>query len=778
MNLDNYVTNKKLSKIAAKIVRNTAGMQSYSDNELRTQYGELKQSFDPSKHPLDYSMKIFAIVYELVRRKLGIHTRLEQLVCAMALSEGYFVEMKTGEGKTISAVFAGALLSLYDRVHIVTINDYLAGRDYALAKIIYESLGINVSVILESGGFLDKTAYMASIIYSSGQVLAFDFLREGYFDNDKTIFSSPPIAIVDEVDFVLIDNANSSFSVCMEGNGANRKQGFYKTIKEFANSLIGQEIMNEDYRTRYDVPDTIDYVFNKAYDQLYLTDLCLRKLENIFNVDWSNESKLNNYYFSLIDTLKAKHFLLINEDYIIDNQRIVLINRTNGRLMPNAHLNFGLQAALEIKEGLMISDHGSKENRISYQMLFSKFHHLCGLSGTLNGVEEELYSIFKRPTIRIREHRKNIRKERPDTFFRTDNERLSGIDEIIRNNSEKKRPILIVCQSERQAYQTFEHLRYNEGARLLISRTTNDEDQIIKEAGTIGSLLITTNMASRGTDIIITDDSEKVGGLLVLCLGHFNYQRMDEQIRGRAGRQGASGECMFMCSLEDIMWKYLTANELTRVSECLRSNHKNRSNKYLSERLAKIQLEIEGTYRSTRKFVYMVDSILDAQKLYLSRIPLAIQTDVTNFVSSYLKKLTTRLYGNPSSQRVLTLFGIEVNTVDVSQEECLQLYQSLFRTKIHELTEALSAEILKALISHQIIDVWPAYCEDAEKIAQSAPRGCGFSRERLVYEYNISMRSYFENFILSILLSQFTIFLDIRENTQEGLSATSCKYSA
>ena len=498
---------------------------------------------------------------QVMKRTLGIIPYYEQLMCAEALCEGHAAEVKTGEGKTVAIALAAAALSLHGQVHIVTVNDYLACRDAVSMKDFYEFLGLKVGVNRDKEEQEKRKLYAKSdVVYSPGSELIFDYLRDQL--RDDPVQKKRDIALVDEVDYVLIDNANSNFTISNSSRKGGPREAEYRVAREVCSPLRGEEIFRRpqtpEEKEKVFEGINVDYVYSLRDRGVSITNKGFRFLERLFGVRDLIEEKYS-LFRAVHDTLEANLFYRRDRDYIVKGGQIVLINRENGRVMPRSRLEPGLHLAVEIKEGVEPTPAPFEKQTLSYQVFFSKYRHLAGTSGTVLGARQELEEIYRMPAVSVPETFPNRRIDHPDRITCTEEEKRRQALDTALSVAEHGRPVLLVAGSDEESFYLHNLLP---DSQLLNAHNTWEEDKIIKNAGYPGQITVSTNMVGRGTDIIASPEAENNGGLCVISLKKYRNRRIEDQVRGRAGRQGQKGECIFIVSLEDDLFRELTENEL------------------------------------------------------------------------------------------------------------------------------------------------------------------------------------------------------------------------
>lgn len=562
--------NNKFKKLKEKIINLKEKIEKIELEEIKKIFkkykGKIERTKNQEKKIEDYIVEIFSLVREVIRRKMKITLFPTQIMGGIALHYGNVAQMNTGEGKTLTNIMPVCLNSLLSekKIFVITVNDYLAERDWKICKTIFDFFEIKSGVILNNTKEEEKKKIYEEnkIIYSTGSRICFDYLENNLkLEKEKYVKWDPKesIVFIDEVDALLIDSAVNPMIISSNKTKETSEEKKIKRKKNIlilliADSLAKKMVKNEDYK------------LEEKEKSLWLTKKGIKKIENVFNI--SNISSFDNNFYacSMINALKANIFYNNYIDYIIDKEKrkILIIDQTTGRIAENRVYEQEIQRAIEIKERVRLTGNSTTSATITYQNFFRLFSKISGMTGTAIEEEKEFKTVYGMNVTIIPPYKKMIRKDKNDFIFINKEEKHKKvIEEIIKNSLEKKRPILIgspdVETSEILSLMLKEKkIEHNK----LNAINHSEEAKIISNAGKIGSITISTKMAGRGTDIILEEESKKAGGLLVMGLER-NMKRIDEQLKGRAGRQGEPGETRFYISLEDeIMKKFLVEEKL------------------------------------------------------------------------------------------------------------------------------------------------------------------------------------------------------------------------
>ncbi|MFD2254925.1 DEAD/DEAH box helicase [Lactococcus formosensis subsp. bovis] len=508
-------------KLLKKINNLSEIVMKFSDKELKNKTYDLKKRIANNEKEIDIIVEAFAVVREADRRVLGLYPTDEQVLGALALYNGHIAEMKTGEGKSLVATLPLYLKALYmDTVFLVTTNDYLASRDFERIGIVYQWLGLEVA-----NGTSDpeeeefdvkkrQAVYAANIIYISNGTLAFDFLIDGLAEKREEKFMSKlTYALLDEVDEILLDSAQMPLII----SGAPKVQSNY-----FENTNAFITILKKE----------IDFKLDEEQKNVWLTEKGITKAKKYFSISNLLDQQFFTLYQHIILALKAHHTLKRDRDYLVEEGEVKLLDRKDGRILEGSNLQNGLHQAIEAKESVELSHETQTISSITYQNLFRQFQQLAGMSGTAKVAENEFINTYNLPVKMIKTHKKSIRVDHKPESYTNFAAKLEASLEKITSLHAEGRPVLVITGS-----------------------VDASEAQIISEAGQVGAVTISTSMAGRGTDIKISEEAAKKGGLAVVITERMLNRRIELQAKGRAGRQGEPGDTYTFESLEDDVIK-------------------------------------------------------------------------------------------------------------------------------------------------------------------------------------------------------------------------------
>lgn len=580
-------------------------MSGLSDADLKKQTKYIKEKIDRGASKKEILIEAFATIREADKRVLGMTPTDEQVIAGIVLANGSIAEMKTGEGKSLVATFPLYLKALYDTpAFLVTTNDYLARRDFLRIGPVFSWMGLSVldgSNTNKKEAKFDynhkKNIYKGDIIYTSNSALGFDYLIDGLASSeDEQFMSKLSFALIDEVDEVLLDSAQMPLII---SGGAKVQSNYHKIASEFTLSLIKD----------------IDFKMDEEGRSVWLTETGISSAKDYFSID----SLLSEEYFSLyqhlILALKAHYTLKKNRDYIVETGKIKILDKKDGRILEGTSLQSGLHQALEAKEGVELTSETKTVSSITYQNLFRQFKEISGMSGTAKISESEFISTYNINVKKIKSRNKNIRVDHKPVQYVTFASKITALILKIKELYKTKRPILIITGSVDSSELVSLHL-LQEGIphNMLNAKSSAKEALMIKEAGKVGAVTISTAMAGRGTDIKLEEDSLKKGGLAVIITERMINQRVEQQAKGRAGRQGEPGESYVFESLEDDIIKRHIQEKIQKYYDRHFSEEAAISDRNIKRYFDQAQKLSEDAAEMERSKALQFDEILRIQK--------------------------------------------------------------------------------------------------------------------------------------------------------------------
>lgn len=770
---------KRLGRMANKIEALADEMSALSDEEIRQKTDEFKQRYNNGETLDDLLTEAFAVVREAAKRVLGLYPFRVQLMGAIVLHEGNISEMRTGEGKTLTATMPVYLNALSQKgVHVVTVNDYLASRDSTEMGELYNFLGLTVGLNVNSKTTEEKrAAYYSDITYSTNSEIGFDYLRDNMVVYPKQMVQRPlNYAIVDEVDSILIDEARTPLIISGQAEKSTalylRTDNFVKRLKE------------ED-----------DYKIDVQSKTISLTEDGIEKaeenfgLENLYNIE---NAALTHY---LDQALRANYIMIRDNDYVVQDGKVMIVDQFTGRIMEGRRYSDGLHQAIEAKEGVDIEDETKTMASITFQNFFRMYNKLAGMTGTAKTEEEEFREIYNMEVIQIPTNEAVIREDRSDLLYPTLNSKFKAVTQDIKERYRKGQPVLVGTV----AVETSELLsnmldKENVPHEVLNAKNHFKEAEIILNAGQKGAVTIATNMAGRGTDIKLGPGVAEVGGLAVIGTERHESRRIDNQLRGRSGRQGDPGISQFYLSLEDDLMKRFGSERIKVFLDRMKVDDEDAviQSRMLSRQVESAQKRVEGNNYDARKNVLQYDDVMREQRevIYGQRQQVILEDQSLSKTLMHMVKRTieravaghTQFEENQLNYEGIADFAgsVLVNedaiTVDdlkgkTAQEVTDYLYQ-LAQEKFDEKTEQLNSseqllEFEKVVILRVVDTKWTDHIDAMDQLRQSIGLRA-YGQNNPLVEYQSEGFTMYENMIGAIEYDVTRLFMkaEIRQNVQ------------
>ncbi|MEH7391967.1 preprotein translocase subunit SecA [Bacillus sp. JJ1503] len=598
---------KRLTKIADQVETYAADMEKLSDDELRGKTEEFKARYQKGESLDDLLVEAFAVVREGSRRVLGLYPYPVQIMGGASLHDGNISEMKTGEGKTLTATMPVYLNALSGKgVHVVTVNEYLASRDANEMGQLYEFLGLTVGLNLNGLTKEEKqAAYSADITYGTNNELGFDYLRDNMVLYKEQKVQRPLYyAVIDEVDSILIDEARTPLII---SGTAQKSAALYIQANAFVRTLKKDE----------------DYTFDEKTKGVQLTEEGMTKAERAFGIENLFDISHVTLNHHITQALKAHSSMHLDVDYVVQEGEIVIVDQFTGRLMKGRRYSDGLHQAIEAKEGLEIQNESMTLATITFQNYFRMYEKLAGMTGTAKTEEEEFRNIYNMNVVVIPTNRSIARDDRADLIYSSIDGKFRAVVEDIAERYKKGQPVLVGTVAIETSeviskYLTKKGIRHN----VLNAKNHGREAEIIANAGEQGSVTIATNMAGRGTDIKLGEGVKELGGLAVIGTERHESRRIDNQLRGRSGRQGDPGVTQFYLSMEDELMRRFGSDNMKSMMERLGMDDSQPiQSKMVSKAVESAQKRVEGNNFDARKQLLSYDDVLRQQReiLYTQR---------------------------------------------------------------------------------------------------------------------------------------------------------------
>lgn len=770
---------KRLGRMANKIEALADEMSALSDEEIRQKTDEFKQRYNNGETLDDLLTEAFAVVREAAKRVLGLYPFRVQLMGAIVLHEGNISEMRTGEGKTLTATMPVYLNALSQKgVHVVTVNDYLASRDSTEMGELYNFLGLTVGLNVNSKTTEEKrAAYYSDITYSTNSEIGFDYLRDNMVVYPNQMVQRPlNYAIVDEVDSILIDEARTPLIISGQAEKSTalylRTDNFVKRLKE------------ED-----------DYKIDVQSKTISLTEEGIEKAEENFGLNnlYDIENAALTHY--LDQALRANYIMIRDNDYVVQDGKVMIVDQFTGRIMEGRRYSDGLHQAIEAKEGVDIEDETKTMASITFQNFFRMYNKLAGMTGTAKTEEEEFREIYNMEVIQIPTNEAVIREDRSDLLYPTLNSKFKAVTQDIKERYRKGQPVLVGTV----AVETSELLsnmldKENVPHEVLNAKNHFKEAEIILNAGQKGAVTIATNMAGRGTDIKLGPGVAEVGGLAVIGTERHESRRIDNQLRGRSGRQGDPGISQFYLSLEDDLMKRFGSERIKVFLDRMKVDDEDAviQSRMLSRQVESAQKRVEGNNYDARKNVLQYDDVMREQRevIYGQRQQVILEDQSLSKTLMHMVKRTiertvaghTQFEENQLNYEGIVDFAgsVLVNedaiTVDdlkgkTAQEVTDYLYQ-LAQEKFDEKTEQLNSpeqllEFEKVVILRVVDTKWTDHIDAMDQLRQSIGLRA-YGQNNPLVEYQSEGFTMYENMIGAIEYDVTRLFMkaEIRQNVQ------------
>lgn len=708
----------KNKKILEKIKRHEKEISQYNEQQIKEKTEELKKKIQQEKIELE---EILPEAYAIAKRGTKIITGKTlydvQIEGGYILNQGRIAEIKAGEGKTLTAVLPAYLNALEGKgVHIITTNEYLAQRDYNEVGKILEYLGITVGIIDQDMTTEErKKQYQKEVTYGTNTEFGFDYLRDNIARNKEEIVQRElNYAIIDEADSILIDEAQTPM-IISNRKAKNDEKPYIKADK-FVKSLKGIRIIKENPKDKKQLEENekYDYVVDETYKTVVLTQKGIKKAEKEYNLKNFYE-KENIETINLVkQALCANNILEKDVDYIIKDKNVQIIDKYTGRIMKGKRYTKGLHEAIEAKEGLKIDDSSTMVASITTQNYFKMYKKLSGMTGTAKTAEKELNEIYGLDVVEIPRNLKSKRKDRKDKVYGAEQEKLEAIIKEIKKSQEKGQPVLIGTISIEKSEELSKLLKKeNIKHNILNAKNDKEEAKIVEQAGQIGKVTIATNMAGRGTNIIINQDEViKAGGLKVIGTEKHESRRIDEQLRGRSGRQGQIGESIFYISLEDELIKIYGKNREIKSKKEIKS-------RTIKKEIEKAQKEAENKNYTSRKRMVNYDKTLNIQRriIYGDRKQILegiFEKTIKNFIDYYCEQIIKE--NTEKSNKVKQKLE-EYEKINIREQNLKELEQKIYnryKMKENEIGKTEFHEIEKQRILKVIDENWIDHLETME----------------------------------------------------------------
>lgn len=842
---------KRVMPIVEKINSLEEEISKLSDTELRNKTNEFKQKLKNGSSLDDILPETFAVCREASKRVLGMRHFDVQLIGGIILHQGRIAEMKTGEGKTLVAtlpVYLNALTG--DGVHVVTVNDYLARRDSEWMGKVYKFLGLTVGLVISGMQPQDKrNAYACDITYGTNNEYGFDYLRDNMvIYKDQLVQRKLNYAIVDEIDSILIDEARTPLIISGRGK---QSSDLYKKADKFVRKLIPKIIVEENAKDFVQAEDNenYDYIVDLKAKSASLTQKGIKKAEEEFNLENFNDIENSEIVHNVNQALRAHGVMKKDIDYIVKDGEVLIVDEFTGRIMYGRRYNNGLHQAIEAKENVKIADESKTLATITFQNYFRMYNKLAGMTGTAMTEKDEFEEIYKLDVIEIPTNKDMIRKDNPDTVYKNENAKFRAVINDIKQSHEKGQPVLVGTISIEKSEKLSDLLR-KEGIKheVLNAKYHEKEAEIIAQAGKYGAVTIATNMAGRGTDImlggnseylakeemrklgyseeqiiqatafnetddqeiissrnkfkelqgkynsIIKEEKEKVisaGGLKIIGTERHESRRIDNQLRGRSGRQGDPGESRFYIGLDDDLMKIFGGEAITKVYETLGADENMPiESRLISSSVESAQRRVEGRNFSIRKAVLNYDDVMNTQReiIYKQRREVLdgedLKANVLKMIKSLIEDIVTPYFAEEQVNKEsllqelntnLTITDLEsLNKENIHLKEVIEEAVEKAYAIYEEREKTIGAEELRELervVTLKIVDEkWMDHIDAMDELKD----GIGlraYGQKDPVVQYRIEGFDMFDQMVLDIKTDVVKLLMHVRKK-EENIQRT------
>ena len=793
---------KRVYPIVDKIEAMGPAMEKLSDEELRAKTDEFKKRLSEGETLDDLLVEAYAVVREAATRVLGMRHYRVQLIGGVILHQGRIAEMKTGEGKTLVSTLPAYLNALEGKgVHIVTVNDYLANRDAEWMGEVHRFLGLSVGVILNSMNPDERrAAYQCDITYATNNELGFDYLRDNMAVYEKQLVQRElNYAIIDEVDSVLIDEARTPLIISGQ---SGKSTALYNTCDYLAKRMTKGERKGEINKMTVmmgeEIEETGDFIVNEKEKHVVLTEQGVKKVEEYFHLN--NLADADNLEIQHVITLalRANYLMFRDKNYVVKDGEVLIVDEFTGRIMPGRRYSDGLHQAIEAKEGVEVKRESRTLATITLQNFFNKYNKTAGMTGTALTEEEEFREIYGLDVIEIPPNKKVIRVDHDDLVFGTHREKINAIVEEIIETHQKGQPVLVGTITIEGSEEISNRLR-KEGIphTVLNAKFHEKEAEIVAHAGERGAVTIATNMAGRGTDIKLGDGVAELGGLKIIGTERHESRRIDNQLRGRAGRQGDPGDTRFFISLEDDLMRLFGSDKMMKVFNAL--SHEDGmaiEHKMLSNAVEKAQKKIESNNFAIRKNLLEYDQVNNEQRelIYEERRRVlkgeSMHDEIVRMIGDVVKAEINDVIDEgqtPAEWNLLllnrTLLPIapikplSMNKDDYKGytterliDEVTEQVKELYAKKEQEITEETGSaetfrEVERVFLLKVIDNKWMSHIDDMDQLRQSISLQA-YAQKDPVVEYRYAGIEMFEEMIAAISKDIVMIMLHIRKKPE------------
>ena len=784
---------KYIYPIIDKIEKLRPTMQAMSDEELKDQTRKFKERLAQGETLDDLLPEAFATVRETAKRVLKMEHYPVQLIGGIVLHQGRIAEMKTGEGKTLVSTCPAYLNALAGKgVQIVTVNDYLAKRDAEWMGQVHEVLGLKVGVVLNAMTSEErKAAYQCDITYVTNNELGFDYLRDNMaIYKEQMVLRDLDYCIIDEVDSVLIDEARTPLIISGQSGKSTK---LYEVCDVLAKQLVRGEESGEFNKLNAimgeEITETGDFIVNEKEKVVNLTEQGVKKVEAFFHIDNLADAENLEIQHNIILALRAHNLMFRDKDYVVKDDEVLIVDEFTGRIMPGRRYSDGLHQAIEAKEHVNVKRESRTLATITFQNFFNKYAKKGGMTGTAQTEEKEFRNIYGMDVIVIPTNRPVIRKDLNDAVYKTKKEKFHAVVEEIVKAHEKGQPVLVGTITIETSEMLSQMLKKRGVPHKVLNAKYHElEAEIVAQAGVHGAVTIATNMAGRGTDIKLDDESKALGGLKIIGTERHESRRIDNQLRGRAGRQGDPGESRFYISLEDDLMRLFGSDKLMSMFNALGvPENEQIEHKMLSSAIEKAQQKIETNNYGIRENLLKYDEVNNEQRevVYAERRQVLDGENMRELIMKMLNDIvegavdmsisdeqTPENWGfkelNDLLLPIIPLKPIELTDEisKMSKDEFKHMLKELatkfYESKEAEFPDAEQVREIERVVLLKVIDnKWMSHIDDMDQLREGIGLQAYGNRDPLV-EYKMNAYEMFDDMTAAIREDTIRILCHIR----------------
>ena len=761
---------KRIYPIVDRIEALAPAMEALSDEELKGKTKEFKDRLNEGETLDDILPEAYAVVREAAWRSIGMRHYRVQLIGGIILHQGRIAEMRTGEGKTLVSTLPAYLNALSGKgVHIVTVNDYLAKRDAEWMGKVHEFLGLTVGVILNGMDNKERrAAYDCDITYVTNNELGFDYLRDNMvIYKEQLVQRGLNFAIIDEVDSVLIDEARTPLIISGQSGKSTK---LYEACDILARQLERGEASGEFSKMNAimgeDIEETGDFIVNEKEKAINLTEDGVKKVEKFFHIENLADPENLEIQHNIILALRAHNLMFKDQDYVVNAEgEVMIVDEFTGRIMPGRRYSDGLHQAIEAKEHVKVRRESKTLATITFQNFFNKFEKKAGMTGTALTEEKEFRDIYGMDVIEIPTNKPVQRKDLEDAVYKTKAEKYHAVVEEVKRAHATGQPVLVGTITI-EVSELLSGMLKKEGIKhnVLNAKYHEQEAEIVADAGVHGAVTIATNMAGRGTDIKLDEDARAAGGLKIIGTERHESRRIDNQLRGRSGRQGDPGESRFYISLEDDLLRLFGSDRLMGAFNALGvADGEQLEHKMLSNAIETAQKKLETNNFGIRKNLLEYDQVMNEQReiIYGERRRVldgeSMRDTVYNMITEYVENITDRFASPEAAAEDWDVKGLELNLHKIipmmelpSEKECIDMRQKelkhllkeravkAYEVKEAEFPEAEQIRELERVVLLKVIDArWMDHIDDMDQLRQGIGLQAYGQRDPLV-EYKMT----------------------------------------